>query len=330
VSPTIDEGDPAAALEQAAQRLRADHEHGASWLAREAARALGAAAGDLLDRDRRTPGDLSAAVARLRAGARALAHARPSMAALATTTARTWAAGWPAGSPAAEASDAEATRRALERIRAEAGRMVAAWDRAAGAIAEQARPLLRGTLFTHSRSGTVEQVLLSLAGQQRGEVRGVIVTESRPGGEGLATARALAAAGVRVTLVADAAVGLMVADAECVVLGADSVRPDGSLVNKVGSYPLALAAWAGHIPVYVLCETLKIAPEGWPLTLEEMNPAELLPEPVAGITARNVYFDRTPPDCITAILTEQGLMRPVDLHPLAAAAARELAALDVG
>jgi translation initiation factor 2B subunit (eIF-2B alpha/beta/delta family) len=105
------------------------------------------------------------------------------------------------------------------------------------------------------------------------------------------------------------------------------VRADGSLVNKIGSFPLALAARAADVPVYALCETLKVAPEGWPLALEEMDPRELLPEPTAGVAVRNVYFDLTPASFITAVVTQQGVLRPEEVRPLAQKAARELTAL---
>ena len=102
------------------------------------------------------------------------------------------------------------------------------------------------------------------------------------------------------------------------VLGADSVRADGSVVNKVGSYPLAVTASSLGVPVYVLCETLKIAAPSFPLTLEEMEPGELLPEPVAGITVRNIYFDRTPAEYISGVVTEEGVL---DVEAIAARAA---------
>ena len=314
-------------LAAALARVRADREHGASWLAREAALALAAAAASALQHGAAPDADLVQAAARLRAGARDLATARPSMAALATTVAHICAAGWPPHAAARVApEDPAATREALARVRAAAEQLAAAWDTSAHAIATHARPLLRGVVFTHSRSGTVERVLVELAGAPS-ELKGVIVTQSHPGDEGVATARALAGAGLPVTLVADAAVGLMVGEAGCVALGADSVRPDGSLVNKIGSYPLALAARAAGVPVYTLCETLKVAPEGWPLVLEEMDPKELLPEPAAGVAVRNVYFDLTPASAITALVTEHGVLRPEEVRPLAQTAARELAAL---
>ena len=323
-APISDPSEPGAPLAAALETLRADREHGASWLAREAARALAAVAGDATSK--------ISALERARQlwrYALPLAHARPSMAAVANTVATIYDAGWQVTRGATER--AAATQ--LAKARAAAERVIAEWEGAADAITQTARPLIvqpgqrgAGAILTHSRSGTVEQVLTTLAASD-GAGRKIIVTTSQPGGEGFASARALAAAGWRVTLIADAAMGLAMSQAGCVVLGADSVRGDGSLVNKVGSYPIALAARAAHIPVYVLCESLKIAPANWPLTLEEMEPSELLPDPIAGVSARNIYFDVTPHRMITAIITERGLLGAREIRRLARAADRRLAHL---
>lgn len=323
---TLPDGDPQASLaflEASITTLREDREHGASWLARFAARALADAAGD------------SASVTGLTARERArhlghyaldLARVRPSMAAVANTVASIYDSGWPMSAPVAAESETDAAA-ALARLRAAAERAFAEWDTAASAITTAARPLLGdGPICTHSRSGTVERVLTALAtGGEAG--REVIVTTSQPGGEGIETARALGAAGWRVTLVADAAVGLTISQAGCVVLGADSVRADGALVNKAGSYPIALAARAARIPLYVLCESLKIAPTNWPLTLEEMASGEILPQPIPGVTARNVYFDVTPRRLITAFVTERGVLDARAIRQFARAAEHRLAHL---
>ncbi|HEX9039009.1 MAG TPA: hypothetical protein VF808_18650 [Ktedonobacterales bacterium] len=310
---------PATILRAAIEALRTDHEHGASWLACGAARALLAAASA-------GSGGPGARARDMRRLAQPLAYARPSMAAVANTVARIYAAGWPAGAPSGRAREAEA---ALRRAASAAEVALAEWAAAAGAILEFARPLLQAPILTHSRSGTVERTLAALAtsATSGNAARDLIATTSWPGGEGVETARALAASGWRVTLIADAAAGLMMAGARVVALGADSVRADGALVNKVGSYLIALAASAAGVPVYVVCETLKVAPPSWPLALEEMPPAELAPETPAGVTARNVYFDVTPASLIAGYITERGLLNAGNIRALAESAEERLALL---
>jgi translation initiation factor 2B subunit (eIF-2B alpha/beta/delta family) len=307
---------PQTILDDALQRIRADREHGASWLARTAADALVEACGTAA-----VAPDAGEALREIHTAARALAHARPSMAALANTVAHIWAAGTPADAP----RDAET---ALARMRDAARAEEALGSRATGDILATARSYLTGTLLTHSRSGTVEHVLTRLSSAPGAKPRAIFVTESRPGGEGVALAGILAAAGWRVTLIADMACGLFVGQARFVIVGADSVRADGGVVNKVGTYPLALAAREGGVPLYVLCETRKIAAPEYPLTFEEMDVAELLPQRIAGVMARNPYFDLTPAHLVTGVVTERGMLTLDEIKAIAMDAARSLAALD--
>jgi translation initiation factor 2B subunit (eIF-2B alpha/beta/delta family) len=302
-------------LARAVTLVRDDREHGASWLARQAAQALADAAAA------EHGASAQERILAISAAARAFARARPSMAAVANTAAGVWQA----GVTAAQEPDAR-----LAVLRAAAERLLGQWELVAEAIAGHARPVLGATVYTHSRSGTVEQVLLRLAADGAGArlIERIIVDESWPGGEGVAAARAFAASGVAVTLIADGACGLLLPEADTVVLGADSVRADGSVVNKVGSFPLAVTAHTLGVPVYALCETLKIAASEFPLAFEEMAPAELLPGPVPGITVRNVYFDRTPAEYVSGVVTEEGILDGAAIAARAHAAAEALAMLE--
>ena len=311
-------------LRAATARIRDDRDHGASWLAREAAAALAEASAP------GTLGNDEERLERLRQAARALATTRPSMAALSNTAARIWSATRSTGGTDGETSAASARLRALHDA-AEA--QLRAWDEASAAIYQHVRPLLRGVLFTHSRSGTVEQVLTRYAAEQpeqgtQGDALPALwLTESRPGGEGVALARALAPIGWQVTLIADAAVGMFVREAAAVLVGADSIRADGGVVNKVGTYPLALAAQRAGVPMFVLAESVKIAAPSAPLVLEAMDPRELLPEPVPGVAARNPYFELTPAELVNATITERGRLSRQDIAASARDAERDLACL---
>lgn len=309
-----------APLAEAIELVKRDRDHGASWLARQAAHALADAS-----RAETTDEPAEQRLQHIHHAARAFADARPSMAALANTAARVWWADAPPTTPAPD------TQVRLARIHDEAARLLSLWHDSADAIRTAARPLLSGRLFTHSRSGTVEQTLVRLAQMDPidalGQPRRIVVSESRPGGEGIPAAQVLAEAGWQVTLIPDAAYALFIAEADTVVFGADSIRADGSIVNKVGSHSLALAAHSIGVPVYILCETLKIAAPDAPLTLEEMDPTEILPHPIPGVTPRNVYFEHVPAHLITGIITEQGRLTHDEISAIAAQAAQAHAAL---
>jgi translation initiation factor 2B subunit (eIF-2B alpha/beta/delta family) len=115
-----------------------------------------------------------------------------------------------------------------------------------------------------------------------------------------------------------------------VLVGADGVLADGSVVNKVGTYALALAARDRSLPFYVACESLKISPrrEWGDAEVEEGDPAEVLPDAIDGVTAHNVYFECTPARLVTALITEEGVFRPDQLSSLVARACRRERALE--
>ncbi len=78
-----------------------------------------------------------------------------------------------------------------------------------------------------------------------------------------------------------------------VLVGADSILADGTLINGIPTYELASAARESDIPVYSVCETAKFNAQGQ-IELEE-------------------GFDRIPPDLVTGIITERGLIRPEEV-----------------
>jgi translation initiation factor 2B subunit (eIF-2B alpha/beta/delta family) len=211
------------------------------------------------------------------------------------------------------------------------------WEETASAAARHAATLIPegARVLTHSFSSVVEQCILLC--HREGRISEVTCTESRPMREGVALARELAAAGMKVTFVADAlAPAELSLRADVALVGADAVRADG-LVNKAGTFCVALAAGLFHKPMYALCGSEKLVPGACShlLSIDEPRvPEELLPEPIAGVTARNVQFDITPLDHLSAVVTEDGALSPeqvlsrveaLPVHPrLVAASAAEL------
>jgi translation initiation factor 2B subunit (eIF-2B alpha/beta/delta family) len=89
------------------------------------------------------------------------------------------------------------------------------------------------------------------------------------------------------------------------------VLANGDVLNKAGTALLGWAAQGHRVPFYVLCETLKISPRVWTgdlAQLEEKEATEVLDSPIPGVTVRNFYFDRTPANLVTMVITEQGLL----------------------
>jgi eIF-2B alpha/beta/delta-like uncharacterized protein len=170
-------------------------------------------------------------------------------------------------------------------------------------------------IMTHSYSSTV-MAMLKTAFTKCGNIE-VVTTRSGPGRTGEGIAQQLGLYGIPVTFIDDTAVGVYISKVNKVIVGADRVCVDGKLVNGAGTYQLALAAEKVGVPFYVLCETLKFDSrlKGDEVDLEEKEPSEVI-EPgrlPAGVRVKNPYFDITPVELITAIVTENGLLTPEEL-----------------
>lgn len=186
--------------------------------------------------------------------------------------------------------------------------------RAVAQIAEHGARLISDgdRIMTHSYSSTIVAVLKK-AFDRYGNIS-VITTRSGTGGSGTITAGELGRYGIPVTFIDDTAIGLYVSSVNKVIIGADRICADGKVVNGVGSYQLAIAAEKTKVPFYVLCERLKFDPrlKGEDVDLEEGEPSELVgtgrlpPE----VKVKNPHFDITPPELVTGILTEKGLLSP--------------------
>jgi translation initiation factor eIF-2B subunit delta len=168
-------------------------------------------------------------------------------------------------------------------------------------------------IVSHSYSSTVLGVLVSL--EDRSPGLEVIQSISEPVREGLRMARLLVEGGVGVRLVADAGLAAEVEQADAVVVGADGVSAEGVL-NKLGTLGLALAARFFNVPIYAVFDTAKLLPPDKIFEIEEKDPGELAEPSDERIKVRNVYFDRTPLELFTALITEERVYSPEEMRAL--------------
>ena len=112
--------------------------------------------------------------------------------------------------------------------------------------------------------------------------------------------------GVPVTIATDAAIVSLVQEADAVVVGADAVTSAGAVINKAGTYALALAARKSRKPVFVVADWTKIWPRSRPPSLESGPEGDLWPQSPDPVARSNVLFDVTPPELVTAFVTEDG------------------------
>lgn len=151
----------------------------------------------------------------------------------------------------------------------------------------------------------------------------VIVDETRPLLQGARlTAWELGQEGIPYTLIADSMAATMMAEGRVshVVVGADRVAANGDVVNKIGTYGVAILAREHGIPFIVAAPTSTLdlsLPSAAEIPIEERASDEMLAIGLFGRGAAphdaqvtNPAFDRTPHRLVTAIVTEQGVHRP--------------------
>lgn len=292
-------------IEQRVEQIRNDREHGSRWLVRETILLLRDLAQSLIDAHASTDEQRQ----RLRQVGRTLAQARPAMAALPSAVGRILA-------PLGQADAASVVQNAT--------RLLQDYDSSTARITTAARSILVDRLMTCSISGTVLDVLV----QRRDNIKEMIVLEGRPRYEGRTMAQELARKGVSVTLITDAQADIFLPLCHAVIVGADSILADGGVLNKAGTALLSWAARGHNVPFYVLSETLKISPHSWQqdeaahwrqntAMLEEKEAAEVLEHPIEHVQVRNFYFDYTPPQLVTSIITERGILQQHEIAAIA-------------
>jgi methylthioribose-1-phosphate isomerase len=174
-----------------------------------------------------------------------------------------------------------------------------------------------GSLAT-STYGTALGVLR--AAREDGKNLKVIATETRPVMQGSRlTAFELMHDDFDVRLISDTAVGYVMANkmVDKVIVGADRILSTGHVYNKIGTYQIAIRAHIHKIPFYVAApvSTFDLKSSISEITIEDRSPEEITkiknifiaPK---GINTINPAFDITPPNLITGIITELGLLEP--------------------
>jgi S-methyl-5-thioribose-1-phosphate isomerase len=156
---------------------------------------------------------------------------------------------------------------------------------------------------------------------ERGALALVYADESRPLLQGSRlTAWELDRLGVDYRIAVDGAGPSLIARGlvDAVVLGADRVAANGDVANKIGTYPLALAAQRAGIPFVVAAPESTVdpaTPDGSRMEIEDRGDDEVVAfagRRVAPTRARavNPAFDVTPADLVTAVVTERRVVRP--------------------
>lgn len=174
------------------------------------------------------------------------------------------------------------------------------------------------TAFTHCHSSTVEKILISMS--EKNAKFKVGCSETRPLMQGRITATNLVAAGVDTTLIVDSASESFIVDknlfeVEVVFLGADEITIHGDLINKLGSFGVAVSAGMAGVPVYVVASILKVNPQTafTGIEIEQRNPFEVWDNPPKDLKIYNPAFEIVNNKLITGFITEVGIIKPEDI-----------------
>jgi len=182
------------------------------------------------------------------------------------------------------------------------------------------------TIMTHCNAGALATVGYGTAlgviraTKDSGKNIKVIATETRPIQQGSRlTAFELKHDGIDVSLIPDTAVGYTMANGlvNGVIVGADRILRTGHVFNKIGTYQVATMAKKHNIPFYVAAplSTFDLQSKPDDIIIEQRKASEVTgigdkrtaPD---GIDVINPAFDMTPPELISAIITENGVAKP--------------------
>ncbi|XP_071371767.1 translation initiation factor eIF2B subunit alpha isoform X1 [Centroberyx affinis] len=201
-------------------------------------------------------------------------------------------------------------------------------------------------ILTHSFSRVVLRVLEKAAAEKKRF--SVYVTESQPDAAGLQMAEALRNLNVPVTVVLDAAVGYVLEKVDLVIVGAEGVVESGGIINKIGTYQMAVCSKAHNKPFYVVAESFKFV-RLYPLNQQDVPdkfkvrcnfqqsrvfsclcrccfihsysaPSYFFSSPpqykadtlktVQNLSEEHPMIDYTPPSLITLLFTDLGVLTP--------------------
>jgi len=157
----------------------------------------------------------------------------------------------------------------------------------------------------------------------------VYATETRPWLQGRLTSWELTQEGIPHCLIVDSAAGyyLQRREVDAVLVGADRILPNGDVVNKIGTYMLAVTAYENGVPFIVAAPTTTFASSSSSVKVEERSSEEITHvkgyNPELGtithikihpnVNARNPSFDLTPSKYVTFMVTEKGIFKPNEI-----------------
>jgi ribose 1,5-bisphosphate isomerase len=173
-------------------------------------------------------------------------------------------------------------------------------------------------IFTHCHSSTVETLIKELSqGDNNFEV---VCTETRPRLQGRITAKNLVNAGIKTTMITDSAADSFIINrgnvtVDMILIGCDQIVKGGHVINKIGSWSIAMSAHYADKPLYVVTPLLKIDENSYigNVEIEVREDSEIWPDAPKGLEIYNPAFEIVDNVLITGFVTEFGIVKPTEV-----------------
>lgn len=174
--------------------------------------------------------------------------------------------------------------------------------------------------LTHCHSSSVIKTFVKA--KNNGINFHVYNTETRPLYQGRLTSADLVKNGIKNTMIVDSEAAYLISDASGkdyvingVIIGCDAIGMSGSIINKVGSFGIALACFVSKVPLYISANLLKVDVSD-DIPVESRDFKELWEKAPKGLEILNFAFDLVPAKYITGFITEFGIVHPKDIKKI--------------
>ncbi|MBD3228100.1 MAG: S-methyl-5-thioribose-1-phosphate isomerase [Candidatus Lokiarchaeota archaeon] len=170
-------------------------------------------------------------------------------------------------------------------------------------------------IMTHCHSSVVSNIFRTA--KQLGKEFQVICTETRPKFQGKITVRELLESNIPTSMIVDSAMRWILKhkQVDLIITGCDSITSEGTVINKIGSRLLALAAHEMDVPYYAATPLIKYDPDtslGHLAEIEERSPGEIWEDAPDSkkLTILNPAFETISREYIDALITDVGVFPP--------------------
>ncbi|KAH9502458.1 Translation initiation factor [Bulinus truncatus] len=165
------------------------------------------------------------------------------------------------------------------------------------------------TILTHCHSRVVLEVMKAAANQKKRFT--VYVTESSPDKSGYEMEKELTKLGIPTFVILDLGIGYIMEKVQLVMVGAEGVMESGGIINKIGTYPIAICAKQMNKPFYVVTESFKFVRE---FPLNQMDVPDRFKYRAStfrsskDLSKEHPIVDYTPPEYIDLLFTDLGVL----------------------